>query len=96
MATRSDYTADQMQATKMARVGSDYAQTKKDKQAASKDLNYEMARQDRALANRNTAGAGIGTGFVELPAPNSRAQYNAEKEAGGPMTDLSFEEWKKL
>ena len=28
--------------------------------------------------------------------PNSRAQYEHEKKAGGPMTDLSYEEWKKL
>jgi hypothetical protein len=28
--------------------------------------------------------------------PNSRAQYNLEKAAGGAMTDLSYEEWKKL
>ena len=28
--------------------------------------------------------------------PNSRAQYNAEKAAGGALTDLSYEEWKKL
>ena len=27
---------------------------------------------------------------------NSRAQYEHEKAQGGPMTDLSFEEWKKL
>ena len=27
---------------------------------------------------------------------NSREQYNAEKAAGGPMTDLSYEQWKKL
>jgi len=27
---------------------------------------------------------------------NSRAQYNAEKAAGGPMTDLSYEQWKNL
>jgi hypothetical protein len=28
--------------------------------------------------------------------PNSREQYNYEKRQGGPMTDLSYEEWKKL
>ena len=27
---------------------------------------------------------------------NSREQYMHEKEQGGPMTDLSYEEWKKL
>ena len=27
---------------------------------------------------------------------NSREQYNYEKRQGGPMTDLSYEEWKKL
>lgn len=30
------------------------------------------------------------------PSANSRAQYNAEKAAGGAQTDLSYEEWKKL
>jgi hypothetical protein len=28
--------------------------------------------------------------------PNSRAQYEHEKAVGGPMSDLSYEEWKKL
>ena len=28
--------------------------------------------------------------------PNSRAQYKAEKAAGGAQTDLSYEEWKNL
>lgn len=32
----------------------------------------------------------------KLPTPNSRAQYNAEKAAGGANTDLSYEEWKNL
>ena len=32
----------------------------------------------------------------KLPKPNSRAQYNAEKAAGGAFTDLSYEDWKKL
>jgi hypothetical protein len=27
---------------------------------------------------------------------NSREQYMHEKKQGGPMTDLSYEEWKKL
>lgn len=27
---------------------------------------------------------------------NSREQYNHEKEQGGAMTDMSYEEWKKL
>jgi hypothetical protein len=27
---------------------------------------------------------------------NSREQYNAEKAAGGPMTDLDYEQWKNL
>ena len=27
---------------------------------------------------------------------NSRAQYEHEKAQGGPMTDMSYEEWKKL
>ena len=49
---------------------------------------------------------GAGRGYVnparsdmvsgEMPKPNSREQYNAEKEAGGAMTDLSYAEWKKL
>ena len=33
---------------------------------------------------------------VSLPKANSREQYEAEKKAGGPLTDLSFEEWKAL
>lgn len=34
---------------------------------------------------------------VDLPKANSRAQYDAEKEAGDPYaTSMSFEAWKKL
>lgn len=32
-----------------------------------------------------------------MPAPNTRAQYEAERQAGDPNAlKLSFEEWKKL
>lgn len=32
-----------------------------------------------------------------MPAPNSRAQYDSEKEAGDPNAlNMSFEQWKKL
>ncbi len=31
-----------------------------------------------------------------LPKPNSKAQYNLEKAAGGANTDLSYEDWKNL
>ena len=34
---------------------------------------------------------------VDLPAANSRAQYESEKEAGDPNAlSMSFEQWKKL
>jgi hypothetical protein len=33
---------------------------------------------------------------LKTRAANSREQYNYEKKQGGPMTDLSYEEWKKL
>ena len=33
---------------------------------------------------------------LKIRATNSRAQYEHEKAQGGPMTDLSYEEWKKL
>jgi hypothetical protein len=31
-----------------------------------------------------------------FPKENSRQQYNQEKAAGGALTDLTYEEWKKL
>ena len=57
--------------------------------------------ESRAAGN---AGQGIrgnkaySRGQEEYSAPkaNSRAQYKAEKDAGGAQTDLSYEEWKKL
>jgi len=59
------------------------------------------------LSNKITyPDGGAGRGYVnparsdmvsgEMPKLNSRAQYNAEKAAGGALSDLSFEEWKKL
>ena len=33
---------------------------------------------------------------LKIRAANSRAQYEHEKAQGGAMTDLSYEEWKKL
>ena len=30
------------------------------------------------------------------PQPNTRQQYEAEKKAGGAMTDLTYEQWKAL
>lgn len=33
---------------------------------------------------------------LKMRATNSRAQYEHEKAQGGAMTDLSYEEWKKL
>ena len=33
---------------------------------------------------------------LKMRALNSREQYEHEKRQGGPMTDLSYEEWKKL
>ena len=33
---------------------------------------------------------------LRMNKPNSRAQYEHEKAQGGAMTDLSYEEWKKL
>ena len=32
----------------------------------------------------------------DTPVPNSVKQYLEEKKAGGALTDLSYEEWKKL
>lgn len=41
--------------------------------------------------------AGAGRGMKNPPVPNSREQYEMEKEAGDPSAlRLSFEEWKKL
>ena len=31
-----------------------------------------------------------------MPAPNSMAQYQAEKAAGGAFTDVPYEQWKQL
>ena len=31
-----------------------------------------------------------------FPKENSREQYNIKKDAGAPLTDLSYDEWKKL
>jgi hypothetical protein len=32
----------------------------------------------------------------QMRKPNSMEQYRHEKSMGGAMTDLSYEEWKKL
>jgi hypothetical protein len=97
MATRStNYIINQIDKENAARSKRENVSSgdKKDIQAAQKELSYEYERTKRALEDKS--GAGRGQGYVEAPAPNSRAQYNAEKAAGGAQTDLSYEEWKKL
>lgn len=45
------------------------------------------------------AGAGRGNSSpttTDIREMNSRAQYEHEKAQGGAMTDMSYEEWKKL
>ena len=52
-----------------------------DEQLASATMRANMIEQEQEL---------------RMNKPNSRAQYEHEKAQGGPMTDLSYEEWKKL
>ena len=57
-------------------------------------MENEMSAQGRA---DNRANMEYGQSELnKLYKTNSREQYNHEKEQGGPMTDLSYEEWKKL
>jgi hypothetical protein len=57
-------------------------------------LENESSSQGR---ENNRANMEYGQGELNrLYKTNSREQYMHEKEQGGPMTDLSYEEWKKL
>lgn len=39
---------------------------------------------------------GLGANLLgQMPAPNSMAQYQAEKAAGGALTDVPYEQWKQ-
>jgi len=73
-------------------------------QAASRSKGQKIT--DMLTGNITYPSGGAGRGYVnpawvnsdnaEMPRSNSREQYNAEKAAGGALSDLSFEEWKKL
>ena len=56
--------------------------------------NKEKAAADNAMANMQEQEQEILA--QRMNKPNSRAQYEHEKAQGGAMTDLSYEEWKKL
>ena len=56
--------------------------------------NKENAAADNAMANMQEQEQEIIA--QRMNKPNSRAQYEHEKAQGGAMTDLSYEEWKKL
>jgi len=67
-------------------------------QVISKD---ELRNMTELFDKMNLEKAGAGRGEQGGPTArelkaNSRAQYNAEKAAGGAQTDLSYEDWKKL
>ena len=96
MATRLNYITDQINKENSARSMRENTSSGdiKDIQAAQKKLSYESERTKRALEDKS--GSGRGQGAVDAPLPNSRAQYNAEKAAGGAQTDLSYADWKKL
>jgi hypothetical protein len=64
------------------------------KRATQNYLDNESSPQGRA-DNRSNLEFGQKE-INKILTPNSRAQYEHEKEQGGPMTDLSYEEWKKL
>ncbi len=55
------------------------------------DAKYESAKLRANMVEQEQEAR-----MKKTPAPNSRAQYEHEKDAGGALTDLSYEEWKKL
>ena len=75
--------------------------------AAAKREHYKnRAANEKAKGNKDNAAADNAMANMQeqeqefiaqrMNKPNSRAQYEHEKAQGGPMTDLSYEEWKKL
>ena len=75
--------------------------------AAAKREHYKnRAANEKAKGNKDNAAADNAMANMQeqeqeiiaqrMNKPNSRAQYEHEKAQGGAMTDLSYEEWKKL
>jgi hypothetical protein len=74
-----------------------YDQSEVDARTRTSERNYKenlSSPEGRDVNARNMDFMGKEVGKIRET--NSREQYMHEKEQGGPMTDLSYEEWKKL
>ena len=49
-----------------------------------------------AMRARAKARASSKSSTTTFNKPNSLEQYNSEKAAGGPLTDLTYKQWKQL